>query len=154
MDTENIIWLVVAVVVVLAVAAALAMMARRRKQRDLEQRAAQADQLRHRAAAQTHDVRSSDLRAKEAEAEATLARARADRAEQEAVAVNQEAAFEQARQEGVVREADKIDPGVDHRSDEYRPTTEFPTPATTTAPPPVTDGSPTVDAPSEGTHRA
>ena len=152
MNTEGIILLVVAVVVVLA---AVAMLARRRKQHDLEQRQVQADQLRHQAADQVQDVRGSDLRAKEAEAEATLAQARAERAEQEAAAVNREAAVEQARHEDVVREADRIDPDVDHRSDGYTPTTGSPTAPTapTTLPAPL-DGTPTPAAPHDGTHKA
>ena len=125
MDTEGIIWLVVAIVVVLAIIAAVAMvLGRRKKQHDLEVRRVQADQLRHQAAGQTEDVRTAEQRAEATQAEARLARERADGAERKAADAQRQASYEQARQEDDVREADQVDPRVDHQADDYEPTTD------------------------------
>ncbi len=45
-----------------------------------------------------------------------ISRARADE-------VRKEADMDRARQEDTLREADRIDPDVDHRADDYSPTT-------------------------------
>ena len=124
MDTMDIIWLVVAIVVVIALALAVVALLRHRRDRNDDHRRAQSDELRHEAVSHTDDVRSAQARALAAQAEAKAAHEEAERTHRQAVLADQEAAAVQARQEDVVREADRIDPRVDHQADDYRPTTD------------------------------
>ena len=60
----------------------------------------------------------------EAERTAETARQEARRAEQESAVAQRAAAQARAQQEDVVREADRVDPVVDHRAEDYQPTTD------------------------------
>lgn len=154
MDTQQIIWLVVAIVVVVVLLAALAAVMRRsrdrRRERDLEERRVQAQELRHEAVGKSSTVQNSELQAQEAEAEASIARTRAERAEVEAVDARRAADIEHARQEDVVREADRIDPHVDQAADDYRPSP--PTAPADVTPTGAASGS-ADETPVTGTHR-
>lgn len=122
MDTVVIV--IVVVVAVLALLAVGVVLARATRRRALENRLGRADELRHEAAGRSDDVQRLNQRAAEADTEATAARERADRAERWAATARQEATQAQARQEDVIREADRVDPRVDHRAAGYRPTTD------------------------------
>jgi FtsZ-interacting cell division protein ZipA len=115
-ETSTIIWIVVAVVVVVVALAALGAM-RRRRSTKTEAARKQAGALRQEAAGGAAGLQASQAEAQRARAEADAAAARAREAEQRA-------GMTEAQVEDRVREADRVDPDVDHRSDEYRP--EFP----------------------------
>jgi len=124
MSTTSIVILVVVVVVLLLlVGAALALARRSRRKKD--ERRDQAQQLRQQAGQQTPGVQDALLRADEAEAEAARLRRRADEAEAEAARLRRDAAAEEAGQEDTVREADRLDPDVDHNAKAYEPSREF-----------------------------
>ncbi|MCY7396581.1 MAG: hypothetical protein LH468_10585 [Nocardioides sp.] len=165
MSTEQIIIiLVVAIVLVLAVVALVAAGAKKKKAREAEERRVQAGELRQQAGGRAPDVRDSKLAAAEAGAEAELLRVRAERAEQDAAEVRKDAAADQARQEDVVRQADRLDPDVDHRADGYRPAADLADPvdpmdpadpATQAGPARTTDRTETgPDETPSGSHRA
>jgi hypothetical protein len=93
-------------------------MARKRK---VAQQRAHAEELRTQAATQSSDLEESHRRTREAEAQAQLKQAEAERAAREAEQARQGHTVEQARQEEVLREADRVDPDVNHRADDYSP---------------------------------
>ncbi len=153
MSSEQIIWVLVAIVVVGALIG-VAMMASKRRSATVEHRRHEAEQLREDAAAGASGLTASQAQAQQARAEAEAAQARATQAEHGA-------AMDEATVEDRVREADRLDPDVDHRSEEYQP--EAPTePAERSAPVaeqhPPADPAPDPDtAPDDeppGTHRA
>lgn len=118
MSTTAIVIIVIVVVVVIGVVGFLASAASKRR---AEVRRREAGELRATARADQPTVAETDLRAQEAEARATLARAEAERAEQAAAQERQGAQVSQAKHEDTIREADRIDPDVDHTADDYRP---------------------------------
>ena len=63
------------------------------------------------------------VQAQEAEARAQQARAQAERAEAEAHEARTVHQVEEAEHEDRIREADRIDPQVDHKADDYSPRT-------------------------------
>jgi hypothetical protein len=120
MDTSEIIYLVVAILVLLAIAAAVLMMLRKkRRQQDIEH----ATRLRQEAEHHATDIPQTRAKAKEAEAQAEQARLEAERAEQRAMEADQAAAQTQAAHEDRLRTADRLDPHVDTKSEDYRPDT-------------------------------
>jgi competence protein ComGC len=163
MDTSTIIWIVVlAVLLLVVVGLVVALMNKRRN----EHNRAKAELIRTQAVTHTADLTESQRRAEEAEAEARIKQAEAERAEERAARAKQGHLMEEAHHEDRLREADRIDPDVDHRADDYAPgTTSAPHAAeeTTTATPtthesgtvpPATEQG-TVPPPTEpGTHRA
>jgi len=113
-------WLVI-ILIVLAVILAVALIAsamRRKKHQVARERASE---LRSDAAATAATTQVQEARAREAQAEADRARAQADRLE--ATAEEQRTSYDMTRahQEDRVREADRLDPDVDHRSTDYQP---------------------------------
>lgn len=110
-------WIVLAVIVI-AVVALLALVM---KQRTNQVHRARAAELRNEAAGQAGGLQESELRARDAQAEAERKRVEAERAEREAAEAQQAQAQEQATYEDRVREADRLDPDVDHRAEDYRP---------------------------------
>lgn len=122
MSTESLILLIVVVVAVLVVVGVLAMMASRRKAAaQAERDRAQAREIRSEAATTSTAVRDSDMRAREVQLEADRARLEAERAERRAAEAQQGARVEEALHEDKLREADRVDPDVDHRSEDYSP---------------------------------
>jgi Flp pilus assembly protein TadB len=117
-DTETTV-LIVIVVAALLLAALAAYLMRKRAQ---EQRAHEAGELRDVAATHTHEVTEAEREARRKDAEAELARAEAERAEVEAQRARQGVVQTEATREHLAREADRIDPRVDTRSDDYTPT--------------------------------
>ena len=125
MSGMTIVVLVVVVVVVAVAAAIVAMMLQRR---NTERKHAQAEQLRSQAAAQSGSLSDSRRHAENADVEAQHARIQADRAradaeqaEARAAEAREGMAMDEAVTEDTVREADRLDPEVDHRADDYRP---------------------------------
>jgi hypothetical protein len=127
MDTDTWIWIIVAAVVVLALLAVAAVAMRKKQQIKAEQRRVHADELRHQATATTPNVTEAQLRAEEADAQASLARTEAQRADEQAALERQRLAAEEAQREDLVREADRLDPDVDHTADGYAPGEARPT---------------------------
>jgi outer membrane murein-binding lipoprotein Lpp len=110
---------IVIVIAVLLIALIVSMVLKR----NAETKRAHAEQLRSEAATQSPAISDSQRQAEAAQAQAQLARVEAERAEQRANEAQQGAQVDQARQEDALREADRIDPDVDHRADGYAPTT-------------------------------
>jgi len=143
MSTGTIILLVVAVVVVLLIVGLVAMMSSRRKAAEAEHNRTRAHEIRHEAAGTTA-VRDSDLEAREAQIEADRSRLEAEQAEARAAQAQEGVQVEDARREDQLREADRIDPDVDQRSDDYAPGTAGAPVAEEPAP---TDGQRRTDRP-------
>ena len=114
-------WLIIAVVVI-AVLLLLAVVLRATQRKKQEVARERAGELRSEVATSSHDHQEQEALAREREAEAERARAQADRlqaqADRERTAVDQT----QAHHEDRLREADRLDPDVDHRADDYSPT--------------------------------
>lgn len=140
-------WIILAVVLVLLIAAAIVLALRAKKKRELAQQQQRAHELRHEAETQhAGGLSVAQREAQEAEAKAQLARAEAERAEAERLRAEEGLAQQEARREDTLREADRLDPDVDHRADDYTPGTTG-----TTGAPPVAD--PETPPHAEGTHR-
>jgi FtsZ-interacting cell division protein ZipA len=111
-------WIVVAVVIVVVVLLALA--AWRWQHR--KKMTARAQSLREEARSHAPEVGQNRLEAREAEVRADAARLEAERARREAEAAQTALAQQEAAEEDRIREADRLDPAVDHEADGYRPT--------------------------------
>ena len=108
------------VLVIIAVVIAVAAFLARKKNR--EANVARADQLRAQAATQAQaTIAPAQERAADAEAQAAQVRAAAEKAEAEAAQARLAAQQVEATHEGQVRAADRIDPRVDHKADDYAP---------------------------------
>jgi hypothetical protein len=123
MDSDTVIWIVVAVVVALLVLGLLAALMNKRK---TEQRSAAAAELRQDARSRTLDLDEADVRAQEAQVQAERARLEAERAQTQAAEADQARAAEHAGYEDRIREADQLDPAVDTTSSDYEPDTRYP----------------------------
>jgi FtsZ-interacting cell division protein ZipA len=119
-STGTIVLIIVIAVIVLALIG-LAMWMGGKKKR--EHRHAEAERIRQEAAAHAGGLQESQVQAREAEARAEQARLQAQRAEEEAARAHQGVSQEKALHEDRLREADRLDPNVDHRSDDYNPDT-------------------------------
>lgn len=122
------------VVAVIAVAAIVGVAVVVTKQQTDTKRA-KAEQLRVEATTQAPVLNEAEASAQEAEARAEDARAIAARARARAEAARQEAEMDQARHEDTLREADRIDPDVDHTAEDYTPTSPEGHRSDQTAPP-------------------
>ncbi len=113
-------WIIVVLIVVaVLLVIALAWSATQRKRDQLGRQ--RADELRSEAAATATTHAEEEARAREAEAQAEQARARADqlaaRAEEQRTSYD----MSRAQQEEHLREADRVDPDVDHEAPGYTP---------------------------------
>ena len=139
MSATSIIVLVAVVLVLLVLLGLIVGSARRRSLADDR---ARADQLRRHAHEDAADIPDARERVAAAEADAEEARRRAEaaeeRADEERVALHQQEAAHEDR----LRAADRLDPDVDHRADDYAPEAADPAGP---GRPPLTD---------EGQHRA
>ncbi len=116
-------WIVVVLIVVaVLLVVALAWSATQRKRDQLGRQ--RADELRSEAAATAAEHPVQEARAREAEAEAEQARARADQLAARAQDHRTSAEMTQAQHEEHLREADRVDPDVDHESPDYAPGVE------------------------------
>lgn len=123
MSTMEIIVLAAVVVLGIIVAVVIARSVQKSRHEDA---VAKADHIRQRADEHTIDLKEEDARAREAEARAEQARVQAERAERQAAEARTGVAQEQARQEDQLRAADRLDPRVDHKADDYTPRTDDP----------------------------
>src|SRR3954452_18632139 len=111
------IWVIVIVVVLIVVGAVVSMMNKRRT----EERRVRADELRTEASTKAASLTESQRQAEDARAKAELARSEAERAQEQATQAEQGHQVEQASYEDKLREADRLDPEVDHKSSDYEP---------------------------------
>jgi len=111
-------WIIVAVVIVVVLLIALA--AWRAAQR--KKHAARAEELRSEARSHSAELGSTRQEAQEADVRAQAARLEAERTQREADAAKTALAQEEAAREDRIREADRLDPSVNHKADDYRPT--------------------------------
>jgi TolA-binding protein len=113
-------WVII-ILIVLAVllAAALIWTAMKRKKQQVARE--RAGELRSEAATSATAKQEQEARAREAEAEAERVRAQADKLD--ARAQEERTSYDQTRatQEDRLREADRLDPDVNHRDPDYRP---------------------------------
>lgn len=113
-------WIIVAIAVVVVVALVLILGSLRGSR--MRRRAEHASEMRREAQAKAPDIAASRQQLGEAETQAAAARMQAEKAEREAAAARDALAHDEASQEDLLREADRVDPSVNHRSDDYRPT--------------------------------
>jgi FtsZ-interacting cell division protein ZipA len=111
------IWAIMIVVVIVVVAALVSVTGKRRS----GQRHERAEELRQEATSQAAGLSESERQAEELRAKADLARSEAQRAEEQAANAEQGHQVEQAGYEDKLREADRLDPEVDHRAPDYEP---------------------------------
>jgi hypothetical protein len=119
-STATIVLIIVIVLIVVALIGLAAWMSNKKK---MEHRRAEAERIRQEAAAHEGGLQESQVRAREAEVEAEQARLQAQRAEEEAARAHQGVSQERALHEDKLREADRLDPNVDHRAEGYNPDT-------------------------------
>lgn len=117
MTTSQIVWTIVIVAAVLILIGLV--VAVRKKNQDANR--ARAAQLREQADIQAAGLPDTQARADQAREQAERARLEAERAEEHAATVRAEAEQEQAAQEDRIRAADRLDPDVDHRAEDYSP---------------------------------
>ena len=125
--TTTVIVIIVVVLVVAAIAAFL--VSKRNSKRDEDARIAQAEEIRSQAAAQAQttiapaqqEAAEAEAKAEEARREAEEVRRRAEQAEAEAREAQVAAQQVEAEHEAQVRDADRLDPRVDHTADDYAP---------------------------------
>ena len=122
MDATDIIIIVVALLVLLAV---IAFVVARSRKKARQHQAAEASRLRQEAQQHAATIPESQVRAKEAEVQAERARIEAQRAEQQAREAHVAATQQEAEHEARIREADRLDPHVDTRSQDYTPDTRL-----------------------------
>lgn len=115
-------WIILAIIVVVVVVALVALALALRKRRR-QQRAARASELRSEAMAKGGDVTVGRRQASTLDANAQMARAEAERAEEKAAEARRAVQQQEAEREDRLREADRLDPSVDHTADTYEPPT-------------------------------
>ncbi len=120
MSTMQIVWIIVLAVVIIALIGLVGYVMNKKK---MEQNRARAEGLRSEAGSAATVIPEAQVRAREAEARAERARLDAQKAEEDAARANQALSAEQAQYEDRVREADRLDPDVDHRASDYHPDT-------------------------------
>jgi FtsZ-interacting cell division protein ZipA len=112
---------VIIILIILAVVLALALIWTAMKRKKDQAGRERASELRSEAAGTAAAKREQEARAREAEAEAERVRAQADKLEVRAEEERTSYDMTRAQQENAVREADRVDPDVDHRSSDYQP---------------------------------
>ena len=117
MSGDTAVWIIVAVVVLVAIGLVVALL----RKRDTERKAREAQELRSEAAVQSSATADAEREAARIDAEAQLARAESERAEARATEARQGVAQSEAVVEDKVREADRLDPDVDHTTSEHQP---------------------------------
>lgn len=110
MDTEEVIWIVVAVAVVLALVALAWMLMRRKHEKDAVEKRQRAAELRSEADHRAQVLPDAELRAKEERVKAEALRLDAERAEVRAQEAETRFLQQSAGREDKLREADQIDP--------------------------------------------
>ena len=118
MTTEQIIW---TVVIVLAVLVLIGLIVAAMRKKGQESKRAHAQEIRQEAAGGAAGLPDAQARAEQVRVQAEHKRFEAERAEQEALAARTEVEQQRARHEDQVREADRLDPDVDHQAKDYSP---------------------------------
>ncbi len=113
-------WIII-ILIVLAVIVAVALIGAAMKRKKDQVARERASELRSDAATTAATTQVQEARAREAQAEADRVRAQADKLEAHAQAERTSYDMTRAQQEDNLREADRLDPDVDHRDTEYRP---------------------------------
>lgn len=113
-------WLVI-VLIVLAVLLLVGLVWSMARRKQDQQRRTRADELRTEAAGSAQEHRDEEAKARAAEAEAARVRAEADQLEHRAQDQRSTSEVTRARHEDRIREADRLDPDVDHSADDYAP---------------------------------
>jgi hypothetical protein len=113
-------WLVI-ILIVLAVILAVALIGFAVKRKKDQVARERASELRSDAATTAAATQMEEARAREAQAEADRVRAEADKLEAHAQEQRTSYDMTRAQQEDSLREADRLDPDVDHRSSDYQP---------------------------------
>jgi uncharacterized membrane protein len=113
-------WLVI-ILIVLAVILAVALIGVAVKRKKDQVARERASELRSDAAPTAAAPPVEEARAREAQAEADRVRAEADKLEAHAQEQRTSYDMTRAQQEDSLREADRLDPDVDHRSSDYQP---------------------------------
>ncbi len=113
--------IIVTILIILAVLLAVALIWTSMKRKKDQVGRERASELRSEAATTAAAKQEQEARAREAEAEAERVRAQADKLEVRAQEERTSYDMTQARQEDSLREADRLDPDVDHRSTHYTP---------------------------------
>lgn len=113
--------LVIIILVILAVVIAAVLIATAMKRKKAQVGRQRASELRSEAAQTALGKQEQEARAREAEAEAARARAQADRLDAQAGQERTSFEMTRAQQEESVREADRLDPDVDHTAPDYQP---------------------------------
>ncbi|MCW2763124.1 MAG: hypothetical protein JWR85_3325 [Marmoricola sp.] len=111
--------LIILIILAVLLAAALIWTAMKRKKDGVARQ--RASELRSDAATTAAAKQEQDARAREAEAEAERVRAQADKLEVRAQEERTSYDMTRAQQEDSLRDADRIDPDVDHRARDYQP---------------------------------
>lgn len=119
---SSLVWIIVAIVVVVIIVAIIAAVLGNKKRNELHRN--RAGELREQAAAQATGVQQREAEARETEARAEQARAEADRLRAEAQDKSGTASEYRDQQAEKLREADKLDPDVNVKSDDYVDPTE------------------------------
>jgi FtsZ-interacting cell division protein ZipA len=119
-STSQIVFIIVLALVIIALIGVAGYVMNKKK---TEQNRARAEDLRSEASSAATELPEAQVRAREAEARAERARLDAQKAEDDAAQANQALSAEQAQYEDRVREADRLDPDVDHRASDYSPDT-------------------------------
>ena len=113
-------WVIIILIVLAALlVAALIYTAMKRKKNEVARQ--RAGELRSEAATSAVAKQEQEARAREAAAEAERARAQADKLDARAQAERTSYDQTRATQEDRLREADRLDPDVDHRAPDYQP---------------------------------
>lgn len=119
MDTEEVVWIIVAVVVVVALVALLAGLLSRKRKRDEEHRRLRAAELRSEADQHGRSLPDAEIEAREKRLEAERLRVEAERAQERAAEAETGYLQQAAQREDRLREAERIDPdgndGGSHR---------------------------------------
>jgi hypothetical protein len=116
--TEQIIWIVVIAVAALAIIGFIVSSMRKRSQQDNRVRAAE---IREQAEAKAAVIPEAQAKAQAEEARAEQVRLEAERAEERAREARGAVAQEEALHEDRIRAADRLDPDVDHKAEDYAP---------------------------------
>lgn len=117
-------WIILIIVILVLVGLGVFLM-RKQKERNLEQHRERAAELRADADSRRDTLHHTEHQARQAQLQAERARVEAERAQTRADEARQGHLQEAAAQEDQVREADRLDPDVDHTSDDYQPETGY-----------------------------
>lgn len=118
MSTSQVIWTIIIVVAALILIGLVGGAMRKKSHADKH---ARAEELREQAGSSATDIPEAESRAREAQVQAEQARIRAEEEAERAREAHDDLLQQEALHEDQIREADRLDPKVDHRADDYSP---------------------------------